>query len=94
MHVFLILIPQIFFCKNHLVRFLKLVKLNLDEFSSNVSINAYDINGKLIENIYLGSLNSGSHTFNWKPVDISSGKYFIRFESHNMNDVIEIIYLK
>ena len=30
--VFLILISQIFFYKNHLVRFLKLVKLNLDEF--------------------------------------------------------------
>ena len=71
-----------------------IIKLNLDEFSSNVSINAYDINGKLVESIYSGSLNSGKHTFNWKPVDISSGKYFIRFESHKMNDVIEIIYLK
>ena len=40
------------------------------------------------------ALNPGYHTFNWKPVDISSGKYFIRFESHEINDVIEIIYLK
>ena len=71
-----------------------IIKLNLEKFSSNVSINAYDINGKLVESIYSGSLNSGEHTFNWKPADISSGKYFIRFESNKINDVIEIIYLK
>ena len=71
-----------------------IIKLNLDNFSSNICINAYDINGKLVESIYSGALNSGHHTFNWKPVDISSGKYFIRFESHKINDVIEVIYLK
>ena len=49
--------------------------------SEKISVNIYDLNGKLIETLYNNQLNSGSHTFTWNAEKYSSGIYVVRLKS-------------
>ena len=70
------------------------IDLEVSSMLSYATITIYDINGKLVDEIYSGTLASGSHKFIWVPNQISSGKYFIKFESKDFREIKEAIYIK
>lgn len=71
-----------------------IINVNIDKMIAYADINIYDISGKLIGTLYSGSFMPGNHSFKWNPNNISSGKYFIRFESKDLVRVKEIVYIK
>ena len=59
-------------------------KINFDiPSSSNVEIEVYDINGKIVSTLLNDHLNAGYFTILWDSDMLSSGIYFISF---NIND--------
>ncbi|HCA42052.1 MAG TPA: hypothetical protein DEP28_02225 [Bacteroidetes bacterium] len=44
--------------------------------TGKTTLNIYDINGKLIKQLYSGVLNSGNYSFQFKSENLSSGIYF------------------
>jgi len=53
-------------------------ELSIDINSENVSINVYDVNGRIVDNIYTGPLDKGYHNYSWNGSRFSSGIYFIK----------------
>lgn len=49
-----------------------------------IEINVYDINSRLITNLYAGFQKAGQHRLNWDALLISSGVYFYRLQSANI----------
>jgi hypothetical protein len=70
------------------------IELQIKEMINNADLNIYDLNGKVTENIYSGSFNPGKYSYRWTPQNLSSGKYFVSFESTNISSVKELIYIK
>ena len=70
------------------------IEIQIKEMINNANINIYDLNGKFIESIYSGSLIPGEYSFIWTPQNLSSGKYFVSFESRELESVKELIYIK
>ena len=62
--------------------------------TNEVALFVYDINGKLVDTIYSGKLNAGSHIFSWDASNVSSGIYFILFKAEMLNKVIKCTLLK
>ncbi len=54
----------------------------------------YDVNGKQIDVVYSGTLNSGSHKFNWSPADLPSGVYFYSLKTEKFAETRKMILLK
>jgi hypothetical protein len=59
-----------------------------------VSINTYDILGKLVKNIFSGSLKPGNYETDFDASELSSGMYFYRLESEKFSDVKKMIVVK
>tara|TARA_B100002052_G_scaffold79082_2_gene72120 strand:+ start:1296 stop:3443 length:2148 start_codon:yes stop_codon:yes gene_type:complete len=70
------------------------INIQIDKIVTNAEINIYDINGKLIDQIYSGIFSPGTHSIIWNPKNISSGKYFIKFKSGEFVMVKEALYIK
>jgi hypothetical protein len=70
------------------------ININIDKIVTNAEINVYDINGQLIDRIYSGLFNPGSHKIIWNPKNIASGKYFIKLSSDDFMIVKEAVYIK
>jgi len=63
------------------------ISLSLDE-PAVVSVDVYDVSGKLVRHIYSGELGAGSYSFKWdgeseSGKDVSSGVYLIRAAAEN-----------
>ncbi|MBD3383367.1 T9SS type A sorting domain-containing protein [candidate division KSB1 bacterium] len=69
------------------------IKLELPK-KVNVDISVYDINGKLISEIYSGQLVAGEHNFTWTADNISSGIYFIHCRAEKFIKVVKCTLLK
>jgi hypothetical protein len=39
------------------------------------------VKGRLIDNLFTGTLDAGRHSINWSPASLSSGVYLIRMEA-------------
>tara|TARA_Y100000994_G_scaffold10732_1_gene8589 strand:- start:10885 stop:13035 length:2151 start_codon:yes stop_codon:yes gene_type:complete len=70
------------------------INIQIDKIVTNAEINIYDINGKFIDQIYSGVFSPGTHSIIWNPKNISSGKYFIKFQSGEFIMVKEALYIK
>ena len=44
-------------------------------------LSAYDVKGRLVEDLFTGTLDAGRHSINWSPASLSSGLYLIRMEA-------------
>ncbi len=53
--------------------------------SSYVKLIVYDILGKRVSTIFEGFQQKGNYSFNWSPLNLSSGVYFYRLEVTNYN---------
>ncbi len=60
----------------------------------NLIIFIYDINGKVVEKIYEGTLEPGYHNFVWNAVDKPSGTYFIKVQSRAFSSVVKCLLLR
>ena len=62
--------------------------------NTKVELYVYDVNGRLVDELYNGQLNAGVHTASWNAYNQPSGIYFIQFKSDAYNDVIKCTLLK
>lgn len=62
--------------------------------NSSMSLNIYDINGRLIEQITKGNYIKGTYTFSFKGDNLSTGIYFLKFNFNNTSIVKRIILMK
>ncbi|MFO7888999.1 MAG: putative Ig domain-containing protein [bacterium] len=69
------------------------IKIGLPE-ETYVTIYIYDINGRIIEKIYEGTLEPGYHNFVWNAVDKPSGTYFIKVQSRAFTKVVKCLLLR
>ena len=54
----------------------------------NISIDIYNIQGRLIESLLNGNMGAGYHTINWNADAYSSGMYFINIHANPINSNI------
>ncbi|MBT5720618.1 MAG: T9SS type A sorting domain-containing protein [Candidatus Marinimicrobia bacterium] len=64
------------------------------EIRHATSLNVYDINGRLIDLVFQGELEIGTHEFQWEGTNYSSGVYFIKMKSGDYVQTRKIILLK
>ncbi len=71
-------------------------QVNINFFNpaqSDVKISIYDLNGRLIEQVYNGLLGYGNHNFIWNAESYSSGIYLVTLssETNNISSKISLI---
>ncbi|NOZ63289.1 MAG: T9SS type A sorting domain-containing protein [Calditrichaeota bacterium] len=62
--------------------------------SMHISLDIFDLNGRLIENLESGYLAAGLHEIIWNGERFSSGTYFCRLRSEKSEQVRKILLLK
>ena len=55
-------------------------------FESDVKVNIYDVRGRLVQELVNSYFGSGYHHIPWDASHLSSGLYFIRFESSSLEN--------
>jgi subtilisin family serine protease len=63
--------------------------------TQRVSVEVYDLLGRLVDVVSNGVLNSGKQRLTWRPENISSGIYFIRINGQQGKSVIQkVMYVQ
>lgn len=62
--------------------------------ASEVTLSAYNLLGRKIDEIYTGRLSAGRHQFIWDAADFGSGIYFITFQSRADLQLRKAVLLK
>ena len=61
---------------------------------TNVSVNIFDIGGRLVANLVTGKLNAGFHSIVWDGKTTSSGIYFVRMLAGDFRTVKKVTLLR
>ena len=61
---------------------------------NNLQINVYDIQGRLIEQLYAGAQSKGAYQIIWNASNVSSGLYFVNMIANNHQFTKKIILVK
>jgi hypothetical protein len=61
---------------------------------SDISINIYDINGKIVENLFNGFKSAGEYKIDWNAANIPSGVYFVNMNTNSFTSTQKIMLLK
>ncbi len=61
---------------------------------SFVKITIFDINGKLVQNLFSGTKNPGHYAITWNASGFSSGMYFIKMDTDSYSSVRKCILVK
>ncbi|MBC8179592.1 T9SS type A sorting domain-containing protein, partial [candidate division KSB1 bacterium] len=69
------------------------IQFHLDK-ASEVSIDIFNINGKLVEILFSGFKHIGSHKAQWNASNQPSGVYFVKIQSGSKSQSQKIILLK
>ncbi len=62
--------------------------------SDMVSLNIYDITGKLVTTLINEQLNIGYHSIDWDGTNQSSGMYFVKMESGEYVETQKLLLVK
>ena len=62
--------------------------------SGLISLSIYDIMGRLVDNIYRGTLPAGANNYRWNGVENASGVYFVRLDGPSIYQVQRIVLMK
>ena len=62
--------------------------------STNVQVNAYDLNGRKISSLINGHMEAGNHVIQWDAGSLPSGIYFIQFDIESQMETKKVILLK
>jgi len=57
------------------------VAFTLEE-STMVDISVMDLNGKLVQSLYIGKATSGSNTFSFNKANLAKGTYFLMIKNN------------
>jgi len=49
--------------------------------AQNVKVDVYNLMGRLVARLTDDNYDAGRHTIEWKPINLSSGMYFLRLEA-------------
>jgi len=71
-------------------------KISLFNITPNekLSVKIYDINGNLVQTIYNGIAKDNVMSFTWNANGISTGIYFLKVTTNNINITKRLIYIK
>jgi hypothetical protein len=69
------------------------IKIDLPE-SGHVKLLLYDLNGRLIDEIYNEKLGAGEYMMTWDANRLSSGIYFLRCKTNKYDEIIKCTLLK
>jgi flagellar hook assembly protein FlgD len=58
------------------------------------SLRIYNLNGRLVNVVFQGELETGTHEFQWNGTNYSSGVYFIKMQSGDFIKTRKMILLK
>ncbi len=58
-----------------------------------VRIAVFDLQGRLVDTLYHGSLTAGHHRFVWRP-NVATGMYFVRVSTASWQEMRKVVYLK
>ena len=58
-----------------------------------VSLNVYDISGRLVANLVNGALSAGHHTVRWSPQSQTAGIYIVELSSSGQRSIQKVLYL-
>ena len=62
--------------------------------SGIVSLDVYNVNGELVDNIVNSYQISGNHSVTWQPTNISSGMYYLSLVQSSNIDKMKVMYIK
>jgi len=68
-------------------------KATIQFYSINekMTISVFDNNGKLMEQIFAGTVNPGIHHFSWKTSQLAAGNYLVVFRSKSVRKAIQVV---
>ncbi len=69
------------------------ISYELNELS-DISINIYDLNGKIVESLFNGYKNEGTHSIVWEANNLSSGTYLLVINSNNIFSTQKLMLIK
>ena len=61
---------------------------------SDIAVNIYDINGKVVENLFSGFKSAGNYSIDWKANNLPSGVYFVNVNTESFTATQKITLLK
>jgi len=64
------------------------------ETNCNTSLQVFNMNGRLIDSLFDGEIDSGTHEFRWNGNNQPSGLYFIKLSSNDYNQTRKMVLLK
>jgi hypothetical protein len=68
------------------------ISFNLSSASKNANIELIDMTGRVVENIYRGSLDQGEQTISWDlKSKYNAGTYLVKLSSENTNQVFSVL---
>lgn len=68
------------------------ISFNMPSSSKNANIELIDMTGRVVENIYRGSLDQGEQTISWDlKSKYNAGTYLVKLSSENTNQVFSVI---
>jgi hypothetical protein len=67
--------------------------ISLDK-SDLITLQAYDLSGRLVDEIASGSFPAGQSAVSWQPHNLPSGVYLVRMESSDRSVLVKAVLLK
>ena len=69
------------------------IDFSLNSFS-DLEINVYDVNGRLVENLFSGFKSPGTHKVVWDATGFSTGIYIVNMVSEKSSETLMITLVK
>ena len=61
----------------------------------NVQLNVYDVSGRIVETVFNGHVEAGSHSVEWSPGNgIASGLYFVRLDTEEGSVSVQAMLIR
>ena len=69
------------------------ISFNLPK-ESKLNLSVYDINGRLVSQIFDGNMSAGKHSITWSGNNLSSGVYFYKLSTDGFTDTKKMMLVK
>lgn len=70
------------------------ISYKLEKQNQTVQFSIYDVNGRLVENLFRGVQSEGVHNLSWNASGYSSGTYFGKLTVEGISKSVKLVYLK
>jgi len=61
---------------------------------AEINVQIFDINGRLVSDLFNSRMNGGFHTVSWDAKDMSNGIYFVNITSNDQSNILKISLIK